>query len=174
MREIWRKIKAFPDYEISNFGRVKSHNYYRKNVSMILVPIPALSGHLRVCLYKNRKQKIVSVHRLVLIAFKGDCPNKMQACHNAGNPANNHIDNLRWDTIKNNHADKIKHGTHQEGETSPTSKLKNAEVLEIRRLKQNGIRQNKIAKMFKVTPKNIEAITTRKTWKHLTMETEHA
>lgn len=73
------------------------------------------------------------VHRLVLRAFKGECPDGMEGCHNDGDPGNNHIDNLRWDTPANNHADKIAHGTTNRGERCGTAKLTLEQVRAIRK-----------------------------------------
>ncbi|QOV97160.1 HNH endonuclease [Rhodococcus pyridinivorans] len=57
----------------------------------------------------NRK-----VHRLVLEAFTGPCPDGMVGCHNDGDTTNNRLDNLRWDTPGANNRDKRTHGTdHQ-------------------------------------------------------------
>lgn len=50
------------------------------------------------------------VHRLVLEAFVGPCPSGCEGCHYDGNPANNIVSNLRWDTTKNNCLDKRRHG----------------------------------------------------------------
>lgn len=67
-------------------------------------------SHVRLC--KNCKPYTCAVHRLVLEAFRGTCPQGMEGCHNDGNRANCALDNLRWDTPMNNHADKIRHGTN--------------------------------------------------------------
>lgn len=48
----------------------------------------------------------------MLTAFVGPRPDGMVTCHNDGNPANNNLSNLRWDTQSNNQLDAVKHGTH--------------------------------------------------------------
>lgn len=48
----------------------------------------------------------------MLTAFVGPCPDGMEGCHNDGDPHNNRLDNLRWDTRANNARDAIRHGTH--------------------------------------------------------------
>lgn len=52
------------------------------------------------------------VHALVLEAFIGPRPSGMVCCHNDGDPLNNSVDNLRWDTQASNILDIVKHGNH--------------------------------------------------------------
>lgn len=56
----------------------------------------------------------------------------MEACHFDGNPANNRLENLRWDTRTNNHADKRAHGTLMAGERHYRAKLTEQQVRELR------------------------------------------
>jgi hypothetical protein len=51
------------------------------------------------------------VHRLVARAFLGDGEPGEVVCHFDGNPANNRVENLRWDTQRANVQDAIRHGT---------------------------------------------------------------
>jgi len=53
------------------------------------------------------------------------------------------------------------------GEDNKTSKLTELDVLEIRKLHNQGYSLNKIAKMFNVVKGNILFIIHRKTWKHI-------
>jgi hypothetical protein len=36
----------------------------------------------------------------------------MECCHYDGDPANNRVGNLRWDTRSSNNLDAVRHGTH--------------------------------------------------------------
>jgi hypothetical protein len=65
-------------------------------------------GYLRVNIYYDGLHKTHSVHRLVLMAFKGLCVEKNQVNHRDGNKSNNHIENLEWCTGSENilHAQK--------------------------------------------------------------------
>jgi len=49
------------------------------------------------------------VHRLVLEAFHGPCPEDMEGCHNNGDRRDCRLANLRWDTREANHRDKLRH-----------------------------------------------------------------
>lgn len=82
----------------------------------ILTPLAhPVDGHLRVRLFSGdgiatsvRRQ----VHHLVLCAFVCERPSGMVGCHNDDNPANNTLENLRWDTPAANVADAIRSGNH--------------------------------------------------------------
>lgn len=110
--------------------------------------------------------KLTLVHRLVLEAFVGPCPEGMQACHNDGNPSNNCLHNLRWDTAKSNHADKVSHGTMPRGRTHPANKLTEAQVHEIRTL-AGTIRQKDIGLLYGIRQCTVCEIVNRKIWAHL-------
>ena len=99
------------------------------------------------------------------MAFVGPCPDGMEACHNDGNPANNNLENLRWDTHKSNMWDKIKHGTIIRGEKHPRSILTSVAVREIRSLWKTGLyTQQKLADMYGVKQMAISKIVRGKTW----------
>ncbi len=93
-----------------------------------------VNRYLRVVLSHNKKTCKKTIHRLILEVFVGPCPLGMQACHNNGNPTDNKLNNLRWDTPKNNHKDRIKHGTSSRGVQNGRAKLTEKQVIEIRRL----------------------------------------
>lgn len=86
-------------------------------------PSRILTGHLslgywRVGLTRNGKSVKKLVHRLVLEAFTGPCPDGMEGCHNDGDRANSRLVNLRWDDRSGNNLDKREHGTdHQLNKT---------------------------------------------------------
>jgi hypothetical protein len=112
----YRLIPGFPGYAVGSDGSVWScwiprnpkmgECWRRRKVHR------NRSGHLRVSL---RGKKAILVHRLILLAFVGTCPEGMEACHNGGNTTNNRLDNLRWDTRQANAADALRHGTQVVG-----------------------------------------------------------
>ena len=69
MLEVFKKIEGYPDYAISNFGRVLS--LPRKGVrnEKFLKHTPNYGGYLTVGLYKNKKVKRIRLHRFVAIHF---------------------------------------------------------------------------------------------------------
>jgi len=112
---------------------------------------------------ENNKQKILRPHKLVLEAFVGKAPQGMECCHNDGNQANNNLENLRWDTPKNNHADKLKHGTSNTGERCNWAKLTKEQVIAIR---QDTRTQKEIAAEYGVQQSQISRIKNGARWIH--------
>lgn len=53
------------------------------------------------------------------------------------------------------------------GEAHPQAKLTNIQVLEIRKLYDDGFSHNVIARNFKISTWNVEEIGKRRTWQHL-------
>lgn len=111
-----------------------------------------------------------SIHRLVLETFIGPCPDGMECCHNNGDPVDNRLGNLRWDTHFNNVQDSIKHGTRADfsGEKNSQVKLNNLQVRVIRRLLEFGrLTQKEIGALFNIVQTTICNINTRKLWRHI-------
>ena len=71
--EIWKNIDNFiGKYQISNYGRVKSLNYWGGKKEGIMKPVPDKNGYLCVGLKNSddgRKEICLKIHRLVAIAF---------------------------------------------------------------------------------------------------------
>jgi len=90
----------------------------------------------------------------------------MEACHNDGNSSNNTLANLRWDTPKENAADKRHHGTHLQGSRISWATLSEDDVQRIRELGPS-MRQKDIASMFRTTQSRISRILSRECWRHV-------
>ena len=102
MKEIWKDIEGYEGlYQVSNMGRVKS---FHNNIEKILIPINKTNEYLFVNLYKNGKNKVVNIHRLVAETFiNNPNPNKfIEVLHLDDNPKNNVYTNLKWGTHKEN------------------------------------------------------------------------
>lgn len=119
--EEWRPVPGWEGiYEVSNHGRVRSmarvvigrdgrEMRYRTTV---LTPSLDPSGYPRINLYRNKTVRRYGVHRLVLAAFVGPCPDGMEVLHGDGNPGNSHLVNLSYGTSSENTLDTVAHGTH--------------------------------------------------------------
>lgn len=115
---IWKPVPEWPGYEVSNTGLVRSVPRIgadgRKLQGKPLAPRTSRSGHQHVMVYRDRYRTPRAIHRLVLEAFVGPRPEGMECCHGDGNPANNNLENLRWDTHAENSKDRVRQGTHHE------------------------------------------------------------
>ena len=61
------------------------------------------SGYRRLMLWKDGKGRKFFVHRLVLTAFGGACPEGHESSHINSVRDDNRFDNLCWETRKENH-----------------------------------------------------------------------
>jgi hypothetical protein len=92
----------------------------------------------------------------------------MECCHNDGNPANNNLNNLRWDTRKSNVADALRLGTMLIGTKNGQSKLDDEKVIAIRkRYAEGNITMQKLADMYEVRISLIHGIIAKTRWAHL-------
>ena len=99
MTEVWKNINDFPNYEVSNLGRVRNEASKR----ILKDAIDSSTGYFKVSLQKNGKGHTKSVHRLVAETFLGLPSNSdMQVNHIDGNKSNNAVDNLEWVTKSEN------------------------------------------------------------------------
>lgn len=108
--ENWKDVPGYEGlYQVSDLGRVKSAR--RKGSPGGLVkPVKRPDGRLRVALSKQGRVTDFLVHRLVLTAFVGHCPEGKECLHYDDNPENNRLENLRWGTSKENKADGRRNG----------------------------------------------------------------
>jgi len=173
---MWKSVKGYDGYySISDSGEVKSHErietvtagWSRKKSEKILKQFIDHNGYAYVDLCRDYTRRRFYIHQLVLKTFISDAPDGFVACHNDGNCRNNNIDNLRWDTQKNNLADTIKHGTRIQGEKHKLSKLNEIQVRLIKENANHGDTQQKIADDFGVSRRLIGMILSGKRWKHV-------
>jgi hypothetical protein len=158
--EEWRDVVGFEGlYKVSNFGRIQTV----KTGKIKEQTISKTDNRPYLSLWKNNKIKVCRPHKLVMEAFVSLRPEGLECCHNDGNPQNNHWSNLRWDTPKNNHADKVKHGTTNRGEQCGTAKLT---LEQVRAIRQDTRLQRIIAAEYGVKDNTISRIKSFKRWAH--------
>lgn len=108
--EEWRDVIGYEGlYMVSNLGRVKRLSYVMKNVSgSYVVPEKLRSiqtnpqGYSSLVLWKNNKHHVVTVHRLVAMAFIPNPNNYPHINHLDSDRANPKADNLEWCTRSHN------------------------------------------------------------------------
>lgn len=187
MTEVWKEVLGTEGaYDVSNFGRVRSYcvrkplgmgkgskNIINRNAKpRDLVLYKAKKGTMGyfVCDLKiYGKRKKIHVHALVLKTFKpNEYFNGAEAAHLDGKSLNNHIDNLKWCTRKENHGHKKIHGTLIYGSKHKSSKLTEEDIKEIRTVLRLGIITQKVlAEKYKVSQTLISHILLRKIWKRV-------
>jgi len=127
MNETWKRSPDFPDYEVSDAGRIKN-----RRAGLILKHQIQNSGYYLVHIRKNHRRRAITIHRLVLMTFIGHPQEGMQCDHINGNKLDNRLVNLHWvtgeDNMRNN-ATKAKMSQHSAknllgcfGEKHPMSK----------------------------------------------------
>jgi len=103
---MWAPIARWDGhYSVSTRGEIRSNRTGR-----ILKPAPNSKGYLVAVVTYDGMRKGASVHVLVAETFIGPRPQGMQTCHGDGDKTNNTVDNLRYDTPRNNELDKVAHG----------------------------------------------------------------
>ena len=121
MTEDWRAVPGWEGlYEVSDQGRVRSlprvtrggFSGTRRISGKVLSPVYTVSGHVGVMLQDGERVFRSGIHRLVMLAFVGPCPEGMEVCHNNGIPDDNRLENLRYGTRSENIYDAVKHRAH--------------------------------------------------------------
>jgi hypothetical protein len=101
MTEIWKRINNLR-YEISTLGRIRSLKYNLDRPRLIKSR-PDGRGYYQIILFDNYSvRKTYNVARLVLETFVGPCPVGMEASHLDGMKDNNSLENLIWESHKDN------------------------------------------------------------------------
>jgi hypothetical protein len=162
--ETWRPIPGFDGYEASNQGRVRS--LLRKEPK-ILAPDKSLP-YWKFCLRRNKKSAHPFLHHLVLNAFRGPCPEGMEASHLNGDRNDNRLENLIWESRTENMRRKNGHGTMAKGESHGGAKVIATDVQKIRRrYAAGGVGVRKLAKEFGLSKSNVWYIVKKETWRHI-------
>lgn len=166
--ETWKPVPGFPGYEVSDAGRVRSLRRRRRGDPPRMLR-PCISGHhyYRVFLVLLGRTHTRYVHRLVLEAFLGPCPEGLEACHRDDDQTNNRLSNLRWDTRQANDEDRERNGGVLRGSRIGNSKLSEEDVQEIRRLRAAGWKQQAIAARFHVSRPHVSELCAGKKWAHV-------
>jgi len=110
--EEWRTIPGYPDYEVSNQGRVRRRTAsHQLPAGYVLTHVTSRDGYLQVNLWKDGAVGKKMVHRLVLLAFIGACPEGQESRHFPDpDKSNNRLSNLRYGTPQENYQDKLSLG----------------------------------------------------------------
>lgn len=185
MTEIWKEIKGYPDYMVSSNGRVwsKTRVIFRPQGSYlkkgrVLKGRDDTHGYLTLRLVNENGQKHHKIHRLVAENFLKNTEMKREVNHINGVKTDNKVSNLEWVTSKENKTHAWNMGLYKKqdrskysGENCGTSKFKEHQIIEIRRIyKLGGISQKALGEIYGTSQAQIHYIVNNITWKHVKEE----
>ena len=177
--EIWKPIKKWPGYAISNMGRVRSlrrlietrKSVFRLIEEKILKSSSGSNGYFHIDLSLKNKTKTISIHSLVINHFGKPKPTPKHECnHRDGIKSNNWDTNLEWLTKQQNIQHAFDNGLNDAslGQNHHLSKLTEDQVKYIRRIYSAGLYSyTEISRKFKLSISCIRCIVNFKTWKHV-------
>lgn len=175
--EIWKDINGFEGiYQVSTHGNVRSLDRFVKighklrfNKGGMMAFTCDTDGYFQLSICKDAKVYSVKVHRLVAETFIPNTDNKPIPNHINGLKQINHYKNLEWSTHSENTQHSYDTGLHVPlmGEKHQNSKLKDGDILEIRRLHSTGMSQCSIGRLYKVRQSMIGKIVNKLSWKHI-------
>lgn len=118
--DLWRDIPDFEGlYQASANGEIRS-----LYTNIILKPEISKNGYCKVTLCKDKKRKLLSIHRLVAMTYLDNYSENLQVNHKDGNKQNNNVSNLEMVTCKENiqHSFKNKLQVAKKGKEHPLYK----------------------------------------------------
>lgn len=109
LNEIWKPIKGYEGlYDVSNYGRIRSHDYRKKGVTQILSTHARIGNYVKVGLRRDGKIRYYRVHRLVAFAFlPPPMEGQTQVEHINCDKRDNRVENLRFTLPKGNMANPL-------------------------------------------------------------------
>lgn len=115
MAEVWKPIAGYPNYEVSDHGRVRhGDRILHGHVNAARGRTPG--GYVSVGLRRDGQFKVHRVHRLVAAAFLG--PSDQDVRHLNDVKGDNRVENLAYGNDSLNQHDSVRNGTH--GQRSKT------------------------------------------------------
>jgi hypothetical protein len=169
--EYWKRIPGFnKKYYASNLGRIMSAAHaWEKNYKGRIIKLnqsdtilnfksTTKKGYFRTNLKENNgRSKTYMVHRLIALTFLGEIPINLQVNHINGIKTDNSIYNLEYVTNQQNR-DHAKENKLIANRDKGFGKINNQQVLEIKKLYQEGLKQREIADIYKVCQQTISII----------------
>ena len=120
--EKWLPVVGYEGhYEVSDHGRVKSlarklpvagsgWRNYRERILR-----PSFAGHPHVVMVTpTGEQRTETIHRMLMAAFVGPCPEGMEVRHLNDVKDDNRLENLAYGTASENMLDRVRNGIHHQ------------------------------------------------------------
>lgn len=128
-------------------------------------------GYLLVCSTVANKRHAALAHRVAWTFFNGPIPSGMTINHRNGDKADNRPANLELATMseQRQHAVRVLNvpRNRPKGSLHPKTRLTEADVMTIRKMRGDGVMVKEIAAKFKMRTRAVSAICTRRTWTHI-------
>lgn len=149
--ETFKQIQNFPDYQIGEFGTVKS---LKNGKERLLSPTLGKEGYLQFGCFSNGVRTMFLLHRLVAIHFIPNPEGKPTVNHKDGNKLNCRKDNLEWSTSSEN----MQHAYDTGLKVGTKDKNSKLSVLQVQELRVSKLSRQELAKMFSVSVSQIRRI----------------
>lgn len=170
MEEKWKQIEDWPDYAVSDHGRVKRLTTRNSGVAGSILKQFQVIGYPSVNLTRpGHGRKSVRVHRLVAEAFLSRPDGATEVNHIDATRDNNHASNLEWVNASENRQHAYDFGALcAKGERNGYSKLTETGVREIRAVwPLSRPRQMVLAAKLGVSAATVRDVAARRTWAHI-------
>ncbi|MCV4287880.1 NUMOD4 motif-containing HNH endonuclease [Pseudomonas capsici] len=172
MEEQWKTIQKYPDYAVSNLGRIKRLTSRTCAKAGAILKTPGRSKkrpYLSVDLCHPGGKTTELVHRLVALAFLGDPPFPgAEVNHIDADKRNAAASNLEWITSSANQHHSYESGLQSaKGESNGRAKLTELEVLEMRELAATGICASSLGERYGVHKRTALGVISRESWTHI-------
>lgn len=172
-KEIWKDYPLNTKYQVSTFGNIRikrkeGHWRYKKFGPYInLKPQYTKWGYQYIDISINGIKKRTTVHRLVLYTFK-NINTELIVNHKDGIKDNNNLFNLEYTTYSENEKHAFKMGLKNSSHNYKYfTNLKEEDVVDIYKRYQRKEKQKDIAKIYNLSPQEINSIIKGRSWKHL-------
>jgi hypothetical protein len=167
--EEWREVPGSQGrYLVSSYGRVKSFAIDKDKGQFLKCTV--LKGYKYLTLKLNKKRNMFFIHKLVaLVWLPRPSERHTVVTHLDRNLSNNHYTNLAWltphEAYKRNgeYYKKIFTGVTPPDERHNT-KLKERDIIQLKKMLQLGVPQVKIAKMFCISEMQVTRIKRGENW----------
>lgn len=160
---IWRLQKRLPNRvtrAITRYPCTRVRAEYRQR-----------QGYLLITTTIEGTKTVTGAHRVVWAHANGPIPAGLTINHKNGVKDDNRPENLELATMseQRRHAVDVLNVNRNrpKGSLNPKAQLKEADVLEIRRMRAEGMMVKDIAAEYDMTAKAVSAICRRRTWLHI-------
>lgn len=161
-----KKIPNIPGYYVDKNGDVFS---IRTGKLLKMKPWIDRDGYRLITFspYVVGRKKTYKVSRLIAKTYLNNFTDNCIVMHLNNVRNDDRLENLKVGTFEDNHLQKIRENRQAHGTNIGTSKLKEKDVVDIKKLLKNGILKSHIAKTFNVSKTLIGYISYGKIWKHI-------